>query len=549
MSATLDSKNSHPVSDRRAYTRRRISSLAYADLGMENGGIVLDLSEGGMAVQAVVALAGDNLPRIRFQLPDHIGWIETPGRMAWQSESKRDGGIEFTGLSAEARGKIRAWISGAADVRDMPRERRTSARGAAEAPGAIPARDNAAEPAMAASGSLGAARAEAHESAPLDLMVSTAEFSTPQDGEERQPYAVPSSAMVAPLPPPVEPPPAGAEPPPWVEHAPERAPAPAQEAPPPRPQNPRAPIGSIFDRENGPDLRFYGQDEHFARRRHNWVGIGILAIVLAVASFAVGMGTAQGSFDPEINAIKSHVAGLWGNTSHAEAQDSSPQGSPAAASSENASAAAPAAAPSSPAAPAAKRRSPSSQPAAAANSASSQTPANQSAAPASANSQAPTSDAAAPQGWSPTANSPASQAPATAGVPALPPATNADPTVTSAGGGTITIRSQQFVAIPTDSGFSTENESLRLGQLIHRVDPVYPPYAVSNWIEGTVVIRATTDPDGTVSRVDVVSGESRLAEAAATAVSGWRYQPTTLNGQPVVTQEGITFVFHLPHAR
>jgi protein TonB len=81
--------------------------------------------------------------------------------------------------------------------------------------------------------------------------------------------------------------------------------------------------------------------------------------------------------------------------------------------------------------------------------------------------------------------------------------------------------------------------------LIHDVAPQYPPEAGRKRIEGTVVLMAVIDKDGTVRDVQVVSGLPVLAQAAIDAVKQWRYKPYLLNGTPVEVASHITINFTL----
>jgi periplasmic protein TonB len=83
------------------------------------------------------------------------------------------------------------------------------------------------------------------------------------------------------------------------------------------------------------------------------------------------------------------------------------------------------------------------------------------------------------------------------------------------------------------------------GNLIHRVQPVYPPLARQARIQGTVVLRAIISRDGRIENLQVVSGHPMLAPAAIEAVRQWRYQPYILNDQPVEVETQITVNFSL----
>jgi len=79
--------------------------------------------------------------------------------------------------------------------------------------------------------------------------------------------------------------------------------------------------------------------------------------------------------------------------------------------------------------------------------------------------------------------------------------------------------------------------------LIHKVDPVYPPLALQARIQGTVRFTAIVDRDGRIQNLQLLSGHPLLVEAARNATTQWEYRPTLLNGSPVevVTQVDVNF--------
>ena len=97
--------------DRRAHLRRPVRSLAYVELGDGNGGIALNISEGGMAVQAVMSLGGDDLPSVRVQLSHSKKQIQVKGRVAWTGDLRKLAGVEFVDVTDETRKQIREWIA------------------------------------------------------------------------------------------------------------------------------------------------------------------------------------------------------------------------------------------------------------------------------------------------------------------------------------------------------------------------------------------------------------------------------------------------------
>src|SRR6266403_953745 len=99
------------VLDRRIYPRNRIIPLGYIQLGEDNGGIALNVSEGGLAITAAMVLLDDHLPSIRLQFPDAGHWVDVKGEIVWKSESRREAGIRFVDLTEEARLLLQNWIS------------------------------------------------------------------------------------------------------------------------------------------------------------------------------------------------------------------------------------------------------------------------------------------------------------------------------------------------------------------------------------------------------------------------------------------------------
>jgi PilZ domain/Gram-negative bacterial TonB protein C-terminal len=97
--------------DRRAYGRSNSALLTYVELGDGNGGIALNVSEGGLAITATGLLTSDYFPSIRFQLPKSDVWIETSGQVAWASDLKKGAGIQFVDVADSDREKIREWIA------------------------------------------------------------------------------------------------------------------------------------------------------------------------------------------------------------------------------------------------------------------------------------------------------------------------------------------------------------------------------------------------------------------------------------------------------
>ena len=83
------------------------------------------------------------------------------------------------------------------------------------------------------------------------------------------------------------------------------------------------------------------------------------------------------------------------------------------------------------------------------------------------------------------------------------------------------------------------------GNLIHRLQPAYPPLAVQTRTQGQVVLRAVISREGTIENLQVVSGHPLLVRAAIEAVRQWRYRPYVLNGEAVEVETQVTVNFVL----
>lgn len=98
------------IPERRQHSRRQILLFTYAVLGEDNGGLVFNLSEGGLALTAAAALNEHHFTKMRVRFPDSEDWFETGGRLAWGSDSGKEAGIEFVGLPEHARARIKEWV-------------------------------------------------------------------------------------------------------------------------------------------------------------------------------------------------------------------------------------------------------------------------------------------------------------------------------------------------------------------------------------------------------------------------------------------------------
>jgi len=83
------------------------------------------------------------------------------------------------------------------------------------------------------------------------------------------------------------------------------------------------------------------------------------------------------------------------------------------------------------------------------------------------------------------------------------------------------------------------------GNLIRKLQPMYPPLARTARIQGAVVLQAVISKEGAIENLKVLTGHPMLVQAAREAVMQWRYRPYILNNEPVEVETQITVNFWL----
>lgn len=94
---------------RRQQPRFPLRSLSYVKLDQANGGIVRDLNQSGIAIQAVARLQPNREVKLSFDLLSPRVRVETVGRVAW-SDSSGQAGIQFSSLNLRTQRALRDWI-------------------------------------------------------------------------------------------------------------------------------------------------------------------------------------------------------------------------------------------------------------------------------------------------------------------------------------------------------------------------------------------------------------------------------------------------------
>ena len=484
MSNPLARAQNYRPADRRLYYRQPFRSLAYVELDEGNGGIVLNISEGGLSVQAYTSVIDDVLPEVRFQLSESEGWIHANARVSWTSESRKLAGLEFVDLPDDARLQIKEWL-----IREALLPRAAPEEGATSTP-----KEN--EPSVTppdthkSTVSNGTAGEPAFPSEDRgQVAAANAEFGTP-------PRAAPTPGVFS---------------------------YPAPDA-----------FARILgrSREYNPNLSGQSADEHPAGAEKlfaNRLAAAAVLLLLAVASLAAGWSTGHGEVGKRLREFLAMASQNGEDTRE-------PTPSPAI----------PAARPTEIEVVSASDQhwtipfdGPMNGPADATHQQVSENGATHARKPQT-NFQ--TWVLAPPQQSRPAATD---GGVAKENPPVLPdvPAAGTDGALTTSGA----INSHALAGAPSLRVPEPSQPAgiVKQGQLIRRIDPEYPTIARDQRQEGTVRLNVSIGPDGAVRAIAVLGGPRLLLDAAERAVRLWRYTPTLLDGKPVQFQREVDLTFHL----
>jgi TonB family protein len=524
------SESPRTAMERRLHARRRIKSLIYVELGKSNCGVMVNMSETGVQIEAAVALVGDRIPRMRFQLPNSRKWIESNGKVIWISESRREIGIQFIDLPADERASIMDWVSQPGSTVEPPAPRETARRkhelsskasisqqAGNRDPGVVEPDKTArtVEQSPVSSSSLAGSSLSlklagasgpsikfpaagddaAHKSlrnrvsvwlnsglvfrgwrtlaAPIVLVLMLAFgigwfMAWQRAGDEATRSIAPTTEVASDLPQPAEPPAA----------VPDSHPSSTTVA--------------------GAPSQSHGQSPTSVNKNAN---------VPALAADSEARGAVRPSTNSASNALN-----------HAPESAKSPAHPP-------------------------ERQAPRST-------ANFPVPsASVAPAPALGNSATRSSPSvrASPTpipDHSTAASIPAKEKPS---VPPPPPAKPAEIPAIPAGSVSISVPAFPSIRVPPElkSQASRLGMSMQIGQLMTRVEPVYPEELRRQGIEGTVKLHVTVGREGAVQTIGLLSGPPLLSPLAIAAVRKWQFKPTVLGGQPVETEEDITVVFRI----
>jgi hypothetical protein len=99
-----------PDQERRRNRRRKLTQLVYLEFGRENGGMIRDVSEGGMRFHLMNRVTvGEEL---RFGVTiDPARRIEGKARMIWTDATGKSGGMAITEMLPESRATMFSWLA------------------------------------------------------------------------------------------------------------------------------------------------------------------------------------------------------------------------------------------------------------------------------------------------------------------------------------------------------------------------------------------------------------------------------------------------------
>ena len=104
--------------ERRKSPRITVDRLAYINIEPDNGGVVLNVSSGGLSFLSVAPVER-NRP-LRFSLSEYKRSITACGELVWTDEVRTSGGLRFTTLSSsEARNQLSNWLKHAVGLDEM----------------------------------------------------------------------------------------------------------------------------------------------------------------------------------------------------------------------------------------------------------------------------------------------------------------------------------------------------------------------------------------------------------------------------------------------
>jgi len=89
------------IKERRQKPRSKVREICYIQIDPDNGGVVLDISEGGLSFQAAAPVLEPGAVHFGF-VSRRKGRVDADGQIAWKSADKKVGGLRFTRMTPAA---------------------------------------------------------------------------------------------------------------------------------------------------------------------------------------------------------------------------------------------------------------------------------------------------------------------------------------------------------------------------------------------------------------------------------------------------------------
>jgi hypothetical protein len=513
----------HPTRDRRLQTRSTPASLAHVMFGDTNGGIVVNISEAGLAVAgADLLVVGDCLPCIRIQLPSSRQCIEISAQIVWLAQSKKAAGIRFVDLTADARNQISNWI--ASEKPTTPVDEIKPQQGPLPIPAATPA------------------------DADVSMFASAAEISN-ADFPQSLEASFPSRRARNFAPEPIK-----TSIPELAEDLQEKV----------RHHAPVAGFGSQVRAgkvESSAD-RIEDSPSHFHVLEISGVQVAAFVFLFAVIGLTVVLIVGRGPLGKGLRDAQKSILAVDATSPalpNHPGETTLPSSTPPAANTFNT----PAVVPPVSETEESPSESPSGNPEASPEGNGSTGLIAQNATPGASPKPAHSSKAVDPISGASGTPAPSRVTPATAAVrhPSPPfavlvrgpgdgskPFTLILPEEPIAASSSFAMKSQLSVLVAPvpGPGVTRKPSRLQAGELVSYVWPRYPRPGDRHGSSETVKVRATVGQLGQVLDIKLVKGSISLLPATTSAIRQWRYKPTLLNGRPVQAQQDVTIEFRHP---
>src|ERR1700691_5046726 len=107
---TTTSASEMRAEERRHNPRKKLNELIYISLLQGNGGIVLDVSEGGLGFHTVSPIGPAEPIAFRFSAAS-MGSVEALGKLVWRDGTGKSGGLQFTKLPDALQTQISLWLN------------------------------------------------------------------------------------------------------------------------------------------------------------------------------------------------------------------------------------------------------------------------------------------------------------------------------------------------------------------------------------------------------------------------------------------------------